>query len=529
MGGGSPADVSAAMSYMVDEGVCEPEPGPPMPANQDWNVVKNSAGDHAKQDALGYGWIGSLPAHLRESIDTNYGVDKTAAAARKSQEVKKSKANHGKILSRYERSPFLHGALGDTFHESEDEQVKKLAEGERSPGTPDDSLTTPDTPTVTADQGRMRARNDFMEWGRGLLGTDDKVREHFEGVRQIQNGQDMYLAAGAADRFDNARQQFHAEHPEQYIPLSGSSTELRGRHEKNEGVGMEGHPLGFSFDLDAVHNPDIRSKDGFTMSLLSKFGADPSVPGSRGRVLMDTDMDDRHENGTIQSRVERLGMHTQSGAVDAKDRATEGKIRREFDELARTSENFQHALPEENKAVLAKARELYFDYLKAEQRLKAHPNDQAAQDAVADASAYRGLMDDALGPWKEQMQQEDAAARMSGDKKTQSENAGLEKGLSDPAKIFGSEPGATARLPGVSQLLTDGFIRNDAPEHVGATFNADTAVALARQGFAPGASYGDMMHFDYIQGFSEEVAGGWKSPKIHNAHGAHDRPEKAVK
>lgn len=305
--------------------------------------------------------------------------------------------------------------------------------------------------------------------------------------------------------------------------------ELRGRHQKNEPVGMEGHPLGFSFDLAATQNPDIRDKDGFTMSLLAKFGADPAHPNSRGRVLMDTDKDDRHENGTIQSRVERLGKHTQSGAVDAKDQATEAKIRREFDELAQTSANFQNALPDENKADLALARTEYFAYVKAQQELEKHPDDPAARSASLKASSYREDMDDALKPWIQQMKLEDANARDAGDKKTLDENAMLERGLSDPQKIFGREPGPVAQRPAVSQLLASGFIRNDdAPDHKGATFNAETAVALAQQGFAPGASYGDMMHFDYIQGFDEEVVGGWKSPKAYNAHGAHDRSKAGV-
>lgn len=41
-----------------------------------------------------------------------------------------------------------------------------------------------------------------------------------------------------------------------------------------------------------------------------------------------------------------------------------------------------------------------------------------------------------------------------------------------------------------------------------AVFNAKAVEMLARHGFAPGSNFGDTMHFDYIQGYSEAVPGG---------------------
>jgi hypothetical protein len=39
-------------------------------------------------------------------------------------------------------------------------------------------------------------------------------------------------------------------------------------------------------------------------------------------------------------------------------------------------------------------------------------------------------------------------------------------------------------------------------------FNVEVVATLARYGFAPGSTFGDTMHFDFIEGYSKTVPGG---------------------
>lgn len=87
--------------------------------------------------------------------------------------------------------------------------------------------------------------------------------------------------------------------------------------------------------------------------------------------------------------------------------------------------------------------------------------------------------------------------------------------LLDPARVFGSPARQidVAEIP-VMQLIERGFVESSPMmgpiqkvqrEDV---FNADVAATLARYGFAPGATFGDTMHFDFIEGYSHAVPGG---------------------
>lgn len=97
------------------------------------------------------------------------------------------------------------------------------------------------------------------------------------------------------------------------------------------------------------------------------------------------------------------------------------------------------------------------------------------------------------------------------------------KKLSDPAFVFGkgveqadghfASKYDASKVP-LMQLLEKGNVRDDAmPERSGAkdrkeVFNADLVATLAKYGFAPGANYGDTMHFDFIEGYNKAVPGG---------------------
>jgi hypothetical protein len=63
------------------------------------------------------------------------------------------------------------------------------------------------------------------------------------------------------------------------------------------------------------------------------------------------------------------------------------------------------------------------------------------------------------------------------------------------------------------QYLERGHIRDDAMPAVAGqsrkgVFNADVVATLARYGFSPGSTFGDTMHFDFIEGYNRVVPGG---------------------
>lgn len=64
------------------------------------------------------------------------------------------------------------------------------------------------------------------------------------------------------------------------------------------------------------------------------------------------------------------------------------------------------------------------------------------------------------------------------------------------------------------QVLEHGTVRDDAMPARGPgdkkqqVFNGETIATLARYGWAPGAAFGDTMHFDFIEGYNKAVPGG---------------------
>ncbi|TMQ04975.1 MAG: hypothetical protein E6J90_14260 [Deltaproteobacteria bacterium] len=98
-----------------------------------------------------------------------------------------------------------------------------------------------------------------------------------------------------------------------------------------------------------------------------------------------------------------------------------------------------------------------------------------------------------------------------------------QKKLMDPAFVFGrgekQDDGHWASKYDVSQvplmqLLEHGTVRDDPmPERETAgerkgVYNAEVVATLAKFGWAPGANFGDTMHFDFIEGYNKAVPGG---------------------
>jgi len=92
----------------------------------------------------------------------------------------------------------------------------------------------------------------------------------------------------------------------------------------------------------------------------------------------------------------------------------------------------------------------------------------------------------------------------------------------DPSRVFGRgtkqadgsfTTDLTVKDPSVMQLLENGFVRDDGLDVQGKpgskreVLNADTVETLARFGFAPGATFLDTHHYDFIEGYDEAPGG----------------------
>ncbi len=78
--------------------------------------------------------------------------------------------------------------------------------------------------------------------------------------------------------------------------------------------------------------------------------------------------------------------------------------------------------------------------------------------------------------------------------------------------------------PSVLQYLEVGFVEHDAMPSLPAgtrmtaqVFNREVMVTLAKYGWSPGSTYGDTMHFDFIEG-SDVVPGGRSQANMKHDH-----------
>lgn len=534
-----------------------PKP-PPLPPTSDYKDIKDLAKDPAMRGQTTAGWIEgrAVDPSIRESIYTTYGAD--------------------------------------------NETPDKLVEA----GHPPESVTTPDGKTVTVAEKQVRAANDFALWGEHVLGSDEATRRHFEGIKPVRDGSHMLLANGARQRYQAAVADYEAANDGLTMVESGSSTELRDRHQSREVVGKLGHPLGFAFDIQATSNPNLAdSRDEYALNryMLEKFGADPANPGVKGRATMDRP-GERAGKASLESRIERMGKHDK---LDKNDQSTLEQVRTEYNEMRDTSDNFRKSLPQANIGNLQQVKESYFQYREKLAQLEKDPTNLALHAEVDQLkpSISKGMAKE-FSPWKARLDSEnrtadatiqskssdldnlthasdeletlhdaeldqfakqhgftsraafetarraraakrdkrvhkgpatyeaDLRAQIGGhirdDKQTIQEQQDIEKvntalaqKLQDPARVFGgalhkngtyTAADAVSEVP-VMQFLENGFCNDFAANSTDArgkqaVHNVDTVAALARRGFSPGATFGDTMHFDYIQGYNDEIVDG---------------------
>jgi hypothetical protein len=117
--------------------------------------------------------------------------------------------------------------------------------------------------------------------------------------------------------------------------------------------------------------------------------------------------------------------------------------------------------------------------------------------------------------------------------------------LADPRKVFGegvNQPDGTwetknvAAEAAVMQFLEHGFVRNDemparSPDEIKQNgkkpvFNAEVVTTLARFGWSPGATFGDTMHFDFIEGYTQAVPGGRSAENLNSERFSPEGPPK---
>ncbi len=369
------------------------------------------------------------------------------------------------------------------------------------------SVIRPPTADVFPREVKMLARVNFMAWALQVFDSADAAKAHFRSIQPVKGRPTMWLAEGARTAFERAVAAFEAKHPGYTIVNTAVATALRGRHQMRTGLGMLGHALGFSFDLKAAENPNLKLPDGFGYrTLIEKFGG---VEGKSGRAVM-----------AIEERdIERIGTETFSPTSRYAEAYTVVEdVRQQFEEMVATSKRFKGAMAEQLPQLQA-ARKRYFDGDRERVTDDLHV---AFRDWLTRIDADIKNRQEALGLQSNQDDIQNGAEVLRG-------LAFFRRALLDPKFVFGTptkeaenEKGGYPGFRGsyryedvpLMQLLELGFVRTDpmlAPPSAGEkleVFNAEVVATLAEFGFCPGATFGDTMHFDYLAGYNTAVPGG---------------------
>jgi hypothetical protein len=423
----------------------------------------------------------------------------------------------------------------------------------RAPGKPNESLVEPPTQQISRLEGVARSRTDFMSWGIEITGSAEKVKAHYQSIQQVPGRPGLWLAADASARLAAAVAAFEAANPGYTIGSSGGHA-MRKLHQNRKGLGMHGHSLGLAVDIFAYDNPNLDAPDSEPAQInhffLKRFGRDDH---GNSRATMNL-------GGRGNERIETLGKHTMAGATTADDESLVQTLRTQFAEISGTSQRFQASIAA-HLPLLREARNKYFrsEELKSEIALldreiaklekQPHKADELAaktelRSAKAQALAslstdkpWQVLLTTAFSAWAQELQNDRAPVQENYKRELAKDSKGapaiylkkeldvldaaLDK-LKNPKQVFGiadkqadgtyaSELRAT-ELP-LMQYIERGSIRDDAMPATTdrkrkGVFNAEVVAVLGRFGFAPGSTFGDTMHFDFIEGYTSIAPGG---------------------
>lgn len=384
-----------------------PAPGAPTHttganAQPPFDTVKQAAHDRQVADALDISWVASLPAHVLSSIDAAFGeavqAKRVAQAAARSPAWRKAKADFTKqerVLFttiadelRAQHAPYGSKAVHANAKYQEGLQALKAQRDALIQVERDKQARTPtargavaesaiDPPQgaktqVLPSEGAASARHNFVSWATAVFGSAAAAKTHFAGMREVPGSGGMWLAAGAATRFAQARAAFAAAHPGYAFP-GGGGFAMRDLHQTRQGIGMLGHALGLAFDMHATENPNQDTLEDRLM--VQYFGR---APGADGQL----DQDDPNTRSIMQlgnsdAAIAQMGKNTMAGKTSVADEALLQKIGAQYDEMAATSARLQVNWPQVKQDLQA-ARTTYLQQVFEERH-------QASQDAQVPA------------------------------------------------------------------------------------------------------------------------------------------------
>lgn len=375
-----------------------------------WDDVVAAAqdDDHAKQ-ALDVAWIDALPGRMQVQIDGSFSVGKEHAAFAlmvekdaKARALKSGYKDATRDLDKAHKGTRKTPGISDTeydekkqildtnYAESMGERKKELEEGfngKKKSYSAEKSVIKAPKGGVSWAEGRLIARVNFMAWGINLLGSADKVKAHFQGLRAVNgigkrgdSDSELVLADAAATRLEATRAWFEQKHPGHKMLGSTVGQSLRGRHQGSHSRGMQGHPLGFSADFDATVN--VHQTDTVGKAMLAEFGG--------GSTSMDL-------GASSYEKVRELGRDTAAGRDPGeKQLAFLAAADKQFDAMSQGSEQFREALGDAKMDQLREAQALYYSVIQpGRQRLAALDKAEAkAKKSAADATDKDAAQDD---------------------------------------------------------------------------------------------------------------------------------------
>jgi Domain of unknown function (DUF4157) len=348
-----------------------------------WDDISAAAhGDEASIAKLDVAWIDSLDPYVVQEIDREFHkpkldqeFEKKHAASKYVKAIKSWYEAEKKQLSKEararlaaagvkDRSP---GAISedpvyvadlDARTVERDEKLETARTEQRAafdahkvkPKAPMMVITPPEDGVMRV-EGRMLARADFMSWGILVLGSADRVKEHFRAIQPVPGTRGMYFHKAAADRYVAARKWFEDTYPGYTFLNTTVAMQLRNRHQEGHPLGKLGHPLGLSADFAAYDNPN-QLGDGASQYMLRRFGGTGErTPGAN---QLETDGNSFH-------MTKEIGQATARGdELTSRQLAFLDSVERGFNEMAATSRRFQ-ASRQEQMPHLRQAESLWFE------------------------------------------------------------------------------------------------------------------------------------------------------------------------
>jgi hypothetical protein len=207
---------------------------------------------------------------------------------------------------------------------------------------------------VTWEEGRTLGRLNFMATFTAVLGSVDKVKAHFQGIREVNISKKLFLSKEAATRLEKARDVFEKQHPGWKFPQTTVGQSLRNRHQQRHSSGMLGHPLGLAIDYYAFENPHLKGSR-FLLETITGGPASLEFRDRKGNIL---------SYSQRRAIIRELGRHTMAGKAPGTRWKRVQELLSQFDKahtaMVDSSKRFQASLPEESKKALAAEAEKYW-------------------------------------------------------------------------------------------------------------------------------------------------------------------------